>query len=177
MMITTTKFKNMKTHFMKWLTIGMFTILGVNTIDAQSEVDDELDPRRKEKIEVLKRSFITDKIQLTVAEAEKFWPLYNERENNQESIRRAIKERMAESKRNPGNERDVLAGIDFVTSKRKEEADNDAKFLKAVMPIIGSERCVKLAAADRDFQRELIRKMKEGRGEGGQGGKRRPNQK
>jgi hypothetical protein len=137
----------------------------------QPDMEDDLDPRRREKIDVLKRSFITDKIQLTVSEAEKFWPLYNERENAQESNRKAIKERMSEVKKNSNDEKMVVASIDFITAKRKEDADLDAKFLKSVIPIIGPERCLKLAAADREFQRELIRKLKEDRGGRNSGGK------
>lgn len=148
-----------------------FIVFSSLRIWAQPDFDDELDPRRREKMDVLKRSFITDKIQLTVSEAEKFWPLYNEREVAQEANRKAIRERMTEAKKNPGDQRMLIAGIDFVTAKRKEDADLDAKFLKAAIPIIGAERCMKLASADREFQRELIKKLKDGRDGKGDGGK------
>ena len=82
---------------------------------AQPEPDDEMDPKRKEKIDILKRSFITEKIQLTVNEAEKFWPLYNEREVSKEAVRKVIKEKMVETKKNSKDERAVLNSIDFIT--------------------------------------------------------------
>ena len=157
--------------FQSSIALLIFLMLSSMGLMGQPEMDDDLDPRRREKIDVLKRSFITDKIQLTVSEAEKFWPLYNERENAQESIRKAIKERMSEVKKNSNDEKMVVASIDFVTAKRKEDVDLDAKFLKSVIPIIGPERCLKLAAADREFQRELIRKLKEDRGGKHSGGK------
>lgn len=157
--------------FQSSISVLIFLMLSSIGLMGQPDMEDDLDPRRREKIDVLKRSFITDKIQLTVSEAEKFWPLYNERENAQESNRKAIKERMSEVKKNSNDEKMVVASVDFVTAKRKEDADLDAKFLKSVIPIIGPERCLKLAAADREFQRELIRKLKEDRGGRNSGGK------
>ncbi|MFM7106883.1 MAG: hypothetical protein ACKOW8_15340, partial [Flavobacteriales bacterium] len=132
----------MKAQLMKRIALAGLQLLMFNLMNAQTEMDEELDPKRKEKIEVLKRSFITDKIQLTVTEAEKFWPVYNERENSKEAIRKAMKEKMVETKKNSNDEKAVLSSIDFITAKRKEEADLESKFLKAAMPIIGSDRCV-----------------------------------
>lgn len=177
MMKTTTNLNTMGKYLKKCIA-AMLALFGMyNGMIAQPEPDEEMDPKRKEKIEVLKRSFITDKIQLTVTEAEKFWPLYNERETSKEVIRKAIKDEMAEAKKNSKDEKTVLSSIDFITLKRKEEADADAKFLKGAMPIIGPDRCVKLASADREFQRELVKKMKEGRGDGPPNGKKRPHPK
>ena len=176
-MNTTTNFKAMDNYLKRCISVTFALLLMISGVNAQADPEEEMDPKRKEKIEVLKRSFITDKIQLTTAEAEKFWPLYNERETSKEVIRKAIKDKMMETKKNSKDEKAVLSSIDFITMKRKEEADIDAKFLKGAMPIIGSDRCVKLAAADREFQRELVKKMKEGRGEGPPNGKKRPHPK
>jgi hypothetical protein len=37
--------------------------------------------QRQEKIQALKIAFITQKLKLTPAEAEKFWPVYNQYNN------------------------------------------------------------------------------------------------
>ena len=167
----------MKAMQRKWMTLLGAIFLTFNCAFAQPDNEEEMDPKRKEKIEALKRSFITDKIQLTSGEAEKFWPLYNERESTRDNIRKSIKDKMMETKKNSKDEKLVLSSIDFITAKRKEEADADAKFLKSALPVIGPERCVKLSAADREFQRELVKKMKEGKGEGPPNGKKRPHPK
>ena len=41
------------------------------------------DPSKKEKIKALKTAFITTELDLTSAEAEKFWPIYNAFEEKQ----------------------------------------------------------------------------------------------
>ena len=42
---------------------------------------------RSEKVQALKVAFITQKLNLTSAEAEKFWPVYNNYENEIKSVR------------------------------------------------------------------------------------------
>src|SRR5574340_591376 len=42
---------------------------------------------KSEKIQALKIAFITQKLQLTSSEAEKFWPIYNEYENEINALR------------------------------------------------------------------------------------------
>ena len=44
------------------------------------------DKTRAEKIEALKIAFITQKLQLTTDEAQKFWPVYNQYENEIRSL-------------------------------------------------------------------------------------------
>ena len=41
-----------------------------------------IDEARRAKIEMFKVQFITEKLNLTKGEAEKFWPVYNEAKNN-----------------------------------------------------------------------------------------------
>jgi len=47
--------------------------------------------KRKEKVEALKRSYFSEKLELTPAEAEKFWPIYNEFSKKEDALRKAGK--------------------------------------------------------------------------------------
>src|SRR6476620_10673268 len=59
----------------------LFVILG-----SFSEIKAQEDESRAEKIEALKIAFITQKLQLTSDEAQKFWPVYNQYENEIRSL-------------------------------------------------------------------------------------------
>ena len=123
--------------------------------------EEEHDPKRKEKIEMLKRTFISEKLTLTVQEAEKFWPLYNEYDANRETLRKELHQARKTIKKEGANEKETIAHIDLVTQKKKEEIDLESAFLKSCMPILGPDKVMKLAVVEHEFHRELVERMKE----------------
>jgi hypothetical protein len=58
----------------KYLLVLLLTLGSLSQIKAQNG----------EKIQTLKIAFITQKLQLTPDEAEKFWPIYNQYDNEME---------------------------------------------------------------------------------------------
>ena len=156
----------MKTKHMnpgKLLTLmALLMMMGTSALHGQPPGHDgEPDPKRKEKIEMLKRTFISEKLALTVQEAEKFWPLYNEYDANREKIRKELHQARKSIKKDGANEKETIAHIELVTQKRKEEIDLEASFLKSCMPILGPDKVMKLAVVEHEFHRELVERMKE----------------
>lgn len=149
---------------MKW--ILSFLLLNIALVSF-AQPDGELDESRKDKIETLKRLYISDKLQLTTGEAEKFWPVYNEFSVKRDEIKKAIRRAQKKMKEGAKTEKDALENIDFMTQKRKEEADLDATFLKQSLPVLGVEKTMRLAQLQKEFQQELVKKMKERRENGG----------
>lgn len=96
---------------------------------------------RAEKIQALKIAFITQKLQLTVPEAEKFWPVYNEYQNEIKDLRA-----------NRKNE-DVLENEEKLLNIRK-------KYKPSFQKILGAEKLNQLFIAERDFRTILIRRLK-----------------
>lgn len=101
---------------------------------------------RSEKIQALKVAFITQKLNLTPAEAQKFWPVYNQYDNEIKALRA--------NKRNG----DVLDNEEKLLDIRK-------KYKPAFEKILGAGRLNDLYNAERDFRNVLIQRLKE------QGGK------
>jgi 4-amino-4-deoxy-L-arabinose transferase-like glycosyltransferase len=97
---------------------------------------------RQEKIQALKVAFITQRLQLTPAEAEKFWPVYNQFENEIRQVR--------VNNRNG----DVLDNEQKVLDIRK-------KYRPTFESILGAERLNGLYKAERDFRNVLIQRLKE----------------
>jgi hypothetical protein len=109
------------------------------------------------KVEQAKIAFLTQKLQLTTAEAERFWPVYNEYRSK---LREARKGRREEARGMKGVETlsdkeaeemltDMLAGEQKMLDLRKEYL---AKF-KQVMPV---KKVVLLLQAEKEFNKELI---------------------
>lgn len=156
---------------MKWM---LMVMMSLSALGVWSQQDQFPEDSRREKIDALKRSYISDKLELTVQEAEKFWPVYNEYDKKKFEIKKTINKTQRALKSGGKTEKEVIQSIELLTSKRKEEADLDAIFLKDCLPILGTEKVIRLAGLPKEFQRELVQKIKERRQQrmNGPGGRR-----
>lgn len=132
---------------------------------------------KREQIEAHKIAFITRHLDLTPEEAQVFWPVYNQCQKQQEELRKNRMEQFpAPSKEEPTPERkdkrknldemsdkEVEAMIDNEMTFRQKELDMEkechAKY-KQVLPI---KKVAELYRAEREFKRELLKKMQEHR--------------
>jgi len=95
---------------------------------------------RSEKVQALKIAFITQKLQLTSAQAEKFWPVYNQYDSEIKSLR-------------TDNNEDVLENEEKLLNIRK-------KYKPTFEKILGPQKLNDLFNAERDFRNVLIRQLK-----------------
>jgi hypothetical protein len=96
--------------------------------------------QQREKLELFKIQFVTKKLNLTPAEAEKFWPLYNEQKEASRNLMQTAKE-------------DEIAFQEAMLVIRK-------KFKKDLMPILKTEERVNLALkVDRDLLNRMRNEM------------------
>lgn len=101
-----------------------------------------LDESRAERIQALKIAFITQKLQLTSDEAEKFWPIYNQYDNE-------IRNLQLDSK---NNNVPALETEEKLLNIRK-------KYKSAFEKVIGPQKLNKLFNAEMDFRTILIRRL------------------
>lgn len=99
--------------------------------------------QRSEKIQALKIAFITQKLHLSSGEAEKFWPVYNDYQNEIRQLR--------------GNKNDD------VLENEQKLLDIRKKYKPSFEKILGPQRLNDLYNAERDFRNVLIRSLKEQR--------------
>ncbi len=98
--------------------------------------------QRQEKIQALKIAFITQKLKLTPAEAEKFWPVYNQYNSEIKTLRI----------NNRGG--DVLENEQKLLDIRK-------KYKPAFENILGPQRLNDLFNAESEFRNVLIKRLKQ----------------
>ena len=128
----------------------------------------------REKIKAEKIAWITSKTDLTPAEAQVFWPLYNELEKyRQECFSESMKAFHALNKALSGNapESEISSLTDkYVSTLGKSEAyekEYIAKFAKVLSP----SKLAKLLIAEEQFRRSQIHKLNQGgHGQNPQGG-------
>jgi hypothetical protein len=139
----------MKKTLLFLITVFLF----INYITAQK--------MNRQKINMLKTYYITDAINLTPKEAEKFWPVYNLYSDNIQNSRISLE---------GGLIREVLSkgGIDNVTDIQAEKyvakllqleqdiSSNKIKMIKELSKIISAKKILKLQKAERDFNRRIL---------------------
>lgn len=118
--------------------------------------------KKKEQIKAQKVSFITEKLQLTVEEAQQFWPIYNEKNKKSEDLDKEEKSIMHNYKKNKEtlSNKDIEALsdklIELEVASSKLDADYYVKF-KKVLPIT---KIMELNQAERQFKHELLKQLK-----------------
>lgn len=152
-----------------WI-MALALIFSVSNLTAQKE--DSTKVNRKEKIESLKRAYITDKLTLTTAEAEKFWPIYNAHAKQEDVVKQAIQESNKKLKSGTLSEKETIAAIDVITLKHKEQADLEGQFMKDCIPVLGAKKVSQLSGLQREFQKEMMQQLKNRRKENMDGGQR-----
>jgi hypothetical protein len=144
----------------------LLCLAGVLQVSAQAgNPPDGKGDDKREKIEALKVAYISQQINLTTAEAEKFWPLYNEFNDKREEYAKVKKQL----------ERDAReTGMDKITDKQAEDLlnaelkfeqqvlDLKKEYLEKYKAIIGIKKTAKFFHAEREFNDFLLQQLKGG---------------
>ena len=125
--------------------------------------------RNRQRIKLLKMSYITDALDLTEKEAEKFWPVYNEftakmqqlRQEQQSGIKREIGQSNGLNNISEEKARTIL---DRSMKLESEIAAAKIAMNNELLGIISAVKILKLHQAERDFNREMLQEFGKRRG-------------
>lgn len=135
-----------------------FAVTGLNFLYAQGNMQvDPFDRFRSEKI-----SFLTDKLQLTPSEAQKFWPLYNELEQKRweaQNLRRELEYKIQFSVAPLSRNETIQLTRNFSSSMQKE-AELGVKYNEEFLKVIPPEKVLLLYKSENDFRIHLLRKYR-----------------
>ena len=131
----------------KLLFTYILLVASIFTLKAQ----DRDQQNRFKQIEAAKIAYITKELSLSPADAERFFPLYNQ---YQREMRALIHQRRTK------------------TGKKRSELDYDSEVLAlkmryrdAFIPIINAQRTAKFFEAEREFREQLLQELKDRRNE------------
>lgn len=156
----------------------MIAATGIVSAQAAGESKDVKEAKRAEekrqKIQAMKVAYLTQSMNLTSNESEKFWPLYNEYSTKRTAENKQYREALKAYKK---------IGFDKLDEKQSEEMVNNEllhdqrmlelkkEYIPKFKAMIGSKKLVQLFTAEKEFQKLLLQKAKEGGKKGkGQGG-------
>ncbi len=121
---------------------------------------------KREKIEAMKVAFLTNKLDLTTEEAQKFWPVYNKFSDEMEKNKRAFRIRAMEEASNVESMTDAEAekALNEMLAFRAAEVEVLKKYTAEFKKVLPPQKVVKLFVAEQEFKRELLKMLKDQRG-------------
>lgn len=150
---------------MKSLALILLLSLGLNQLFAQPG-------NKRDKIESMKIGFITQKLNLTSEEAQKFWPVYNKFSSEIDKLRKGMHSVIRDEISDKENmtEADAEKTLNELINFREQEAAIFKKYAAEFKKVIPTTKVLKLFKAENDFKRELLKELHERR-EGGNRGR------
>ena len=124
---------------------------------------DQSHDERWEKIKAEKVAFLTTQLALTPAEAEKFWPVYNEMEQqrwNAQRARRELENKVSEAEESLSETEIIKLTRDFAGSMAKEGALISG-YNEKLLKVIPAKKVLKLYKAENEFRMNMIRKFRD----------------
>jgi hypothetical protein len=136
------------------LKIFLFSMLTF-PVFAQDDIDEpQPDPNAREKIKAAHAAYITEKLNLTPEEAEKFWPIYREFIQKRQDIRQS----MREARKNGADEKTLL---DLDLKGKQQELDLEKDYSGRLQKIITPQKVMGLRQAEHDFRKLVLRHVQQ----------------
>lgn len=125
----------------------------------------QVEPNKKEQIKALKTAFITTELELTPAEAEKFWPIYNAFEEKYFELRhekiRSYQNRL-EKDLATISEKEAAQMLTKIEAAEDDLYQLRKKFNTDIKGVLSSLKIIKLRKAEENFNRKLLKQYRGG---------------
>jgi len=149
----------------KWilngLSLAILTLFAVQMVFAQQDRSPDKREQHKEKIKTHKIAYITDKLDLTPEEAEKFWPVYNEHESKMEADRKEFRDKNKVKAEAIPDLTDTEAK-EFLNARLDHEQNTlnlRKDFYNQLDGILSPKKILMLMEAEKEFRVDLMRRL------------------
>ncbi len=141
-----------KTSVSKTLKILLITLFVSASLFAQR-------PNR-EKIKTLKIAHITEQLDLSKDEAQKFWPVYNAYEESENKLRARFNKMSKEAKPEAFAESEAKVLLLNMMKLDKERVELRSKKLDDLLNVLPAKKIIKLVQAEKSFKRKMLQEFK-----------------
>jgi len=129
------------------------------TEDVPTDVPQTIDPKVRQKVEAARIGLISQRLGLTPAQAEKFWPVYNEftqkRMEKRQEFRQA--QQQIDSKNpDPKKEGDLVRlGLKL----KQDEVDLEKDYSGRIMKVVTAQQLLNLRKAEQEFRQLILNQL------------------
>jgi hypothetical protein len=141
----------------KVIVFTMLAIFCTSKIPAQNT--------NRQRLDAYKIAFFTKRLNLTSQEAEKFWPVYNEYQDNKNKIQLERQEINRNFNQNELNmsEREMIEAGDKLVGLEVREAGLAQEFHKKIKTILSPAKVLRLYQAENQYRLQLLKELQERR--------------
>ncbi len=122
--------------------------------------------KKLDRIKAIRVAFISNKLDLTSDEAQKFWPIFNQFESKQFDLR--LEKKVLINKLKPENttnisDKEMYKLLDESENLENEIQNNRKSFVKNLQGIISPQKILLLKQVEEDFKKELLKQIRNNR--------------
>lgn len=122
---------------------------------------------RQNRIKSLKIAFITEKLALTTAEAQRFWPIYNNYDDNTFRLKNVELKKIRNEILSRGidnmSEQESKSVLDRIESIEDGIYNERKRLVQRLLDVIPAKKIILLKKVEDDFNRELLQRLRERR--------------
>jgi len=141
----------------KLITLSLLFLLTFNAFSQDKE--------KEERVKALKIAFITERLAFTETEAQKFWPLYNAFEDENNKLRREGYNKRKVEDIESLSEADAKVLLGEMISIENQKHKLREKFMKDLLTAIPAKKVILLKATEDAFKRRMFEEFKKRRQE------------
>jgi Spy/CpxP family protein refolding chaperone len=143
----------------KTLIFGL--LLSAAAVVAQPNMGDRADlEKKKEKIEAIKVAYLTEELELTVAESQAFWPVYNELQNKEQELREKQRNSLKKLSSEEPSDKEVEKMLYSFADTHIAIEELRKSYLDDFIDVIGAKKTAKLMRAEKEFGRKMMQRIK-----------------
>jgi hypothetical protein len=117
----------------------------------------------RDKIKALKVADITEKLDLSASEAEKFWPIYNAFENEQERLRSDAFKKRNDIDFESLSDSDAQIVLDEMMVRGKQRYELYNKFIMDLKQVLPAKKIILLKKVEEEFKRKMLKEFQKRR--------------
>jgi len=114
--------------------------------------------QRKERVQQLKIAYFTTELAMTSAEAEKFWPVYNELEAKLKANRKD-RWKLAKELETAEKDSDLKQKTNAIFENEVAEVNIRKEYYEKIAAVISYKKATQVMKLEQQFKRELLHKM------------------
>ena len=138
------------------MVVAILSLFTLNTGFGQNE-------EMRKKIEAARIALITERLNLTPKQAEKFWPIYNEFTSKRRAARQDFERQKKAIPKEQMTEEDrqelVAKGLEL----KEQEVVLEKEYSKKMLKVISTEQMLSLRGAEGDFRKMLMERINRNR--------------
>ncbi len=117
----------------------------------------------RQKIEARKIAMISQKLDLTPAQAEKFWPIYREYDSRRSEIHRDFAERRRNFDPKAATDEETRKMLDLGMRVKERQLNLEREYGDRLRQVISDRQLLNLRRAEEDFRQMLLERVRERR--------------